>query len=400
LFIASSSARMALVEAFQRELQIQAGIYDVGLEIQPWYHDVAVPGEDILTALTNHCRGNRDDKVKGSDFFAAFLTDDDFRAKGSGEQAGQTVSVPRDNVVFELGLFLGGLGFDLRRCFMLCSVPKSALPSDLDGRTYIRLDKPKGNTPLDYDNAVKSAAATVIRQVYEIKPYTAGGLESITPGELMDRERPTERDGDLQEDGEVLINRAQPIEQSSQDFAALVSKNIRDGITYRYFLHDLKAVNFITRLFHRVVTANPDDDGRPRKEPLSRVELEKHLHERVVRRFSINLLPKQGPIEFCIHNAHTFNGARCYVRDASQNKFVNLCQNQAALEVANRLKELEIESLPPRVFRRTQTFDLYHAEYVQQKTDLWNTIKERFAADWYPDLEATLKKVCFGEDPK
>lgn len=169
LFIASSSSRKALVEAFRRELAAQAEIYGVALEIQPWYRDVARPGEDILTALTNHCRGNADDKINASDFFAAFLTDDDSREKGGAQQASQTAFVPRDNVIFELGFFLGGLGFDLRRCFMLCTVPKTALPSDLEGRTYIKVELQNGNTPSDLDNAVQPAAAIVIRQICELK---------------------------------------------------------------------------------------------------------------------------------------------------------------------------------------------------------------------------------------
>jgi predicted nucleotide-binding protein len=169
LFIASSSSRRGLVEAFRRELAAQADIFGIALDIQPWYRDVARPGEDILTALTNHCRGKADDKINASDFFAAFLTDDDLRRKGGGEKAGQTVSVPRDNVIFELGFFLGGLGFDLRRCFMLCTVPNTALPSDLEGRTYIKVELPEGSSPSDYGDAVQPAAATVIRQIYELK---------------------------------------------------------------------------------------------------------------------------------------------------------------------------------------------------------------------------------------
>lgn len=166
MFIASSSRRKPLVEAFVRELRLQAQIFEVKLEVLPWYRDVAEPGEDILSALTDHCRGNPGSEIAPSDFFAAFLTDDDLRDKGGA--GGPAVSVPRDNVIFELGFFLGGLGFDMRRCFMLCSVPKTSLPSDLEGKTYIQVELPNGDSPSDYDQAVQGAAATVIRRIYKL----------------------------------------------------------------------------------------------------------------------------------------------------------------------------------------------------------------------------------------
>jgi len=166
LFIASSATRKGLAEAFARELQDQAGIYDIALEISLWYRE-AVPGEDILTALTDHCRGNPDAGIEPSDFFAAFLTDDDLRDKGGA--GGARASAPSDNVVFELGFFLGGLGFDLRRCFMLCAVPAAALPSDLAGRTYIPFEFPKGKSPNDYDKVAQPLASTVIRRIAALK---------------------------------------------------------------------------------------------------------------------------------------------------------------------------------------------------------------------------------------
>ena len=404
LFVASSSSRKALVEAFKRELLAQAATFEVGLEIQPWYHDVAKPGSDILTALTNHCRGSRDDQIDASDFFAALLTDDDFQREGNGE-IGQIEPSPRDNVNFELGLFLGGLGFDLRRCFMLCAdVPKTALLSDLEGKTYIKLDKPRGNAPSDYDDAVQSAAAEVIRQIYDIKPHTAGGRESITARELLDREWPENR-GWLLANSEVLVNRSQPMEVSTTDIAAQVDRNIRDGVTYRYFFH-MPDFPTIVRLLHYVVTANPDSNGKPTKKPLSRAALEEHLNERIAPNFSINLLPKQGSLDFCVHNANYYNGSTCYVRDPSTETFVNLCQNLAAENIANKLKVLEKVVAeppltdPPRVFRRTETFDLYDADRTREKTALWDTIKKEFRAEWYPELDPILRKVCFGEDPK
>jgi len=402
LFVASSSAQKKLVDAFERELNSKAKDWDVALEVKPWFReDVAIPGGDILSALADHCRGKRDPRTNGSDFFAAFLTDDDRLERGSGGKAGTVASVPRDNCIFELGLFTGGLGFDLERCFMLCSVARGSLPSDLDGRTYIPFEQPgAGSTPEDYDSAVRPLADTVIRSILRLKPYHAGGLERITTSDLMDRERPMDLNGDLDEDAEVVVNRAQPVEERRSEFAALVRANMRAGITYRYFFHELKEFNntlsLIARLVYRVAAANPDKDGKAGK-PLSRGELDHYLNDVVLRSFCINLLPNQGPIECCVHNARSYNGSKCYVKYPYQDYFVNFCQDAEALHVASKLKGLELECNPPRIFRPTQTFDINHEAHREKKTALWDSLKQEFREYWDKDLETTLKKVCFAE---
>jgi predicted nucleotide-binding protein len=407
LFVASSSAQKRLVDAFQTELDKKAKLWSVPLEVKLWFReDVAVPGGDILTALTDQCRGRREPSVSASDFFAAFLTDDDRLERGGGEKAGTVGGVPRDNCIFELGLFTGGLGFDLERCFMLCSVPRASLPSDLDGRTYIPFELPPvDGKQEDYDSAVHPVADAVLRSILRLKPYHAAGLERITTSDLMERERPSDKNGDLDDDAEVVVNRAQPFEERREDFAALVRSNIRAGITYRYFFHELREKEFantfnsIARLVYRVAAANPDKDGKPGKPP-SRDDLEQSLNEAVLRSFCINLLPNQGPIECCVHNARSYNGSKCYVKYPYQDYFVNFCQDAEALHVATKLKDLEVECNSPRIFRPTQTFDITHEVHKEKKTALLDSMKREFREYWDADLEATLKKVCFGEDPR
>jgi predicted nucleotide-binding protein len=64
-----------------------------------------------------------------SDFAVVVLTPDDVTTK-----RGQTYDVPRDNVLFELGFFMGRLGVE--RTYMVSSrVNSPTLPSDLDGIT-------------------------------------------------------------------------------------------------------------------------------------------------------------------------------------------------------------------------------------------------------------------------
>src|SRR5262249_4808474 len=65
-------------------------------------------------------------------FAILVLTPDDLRFKGSDQR-----HVPRDNVMFELGLFMGSLGRS--RTFAICSdISSLALASDLAGITVAR----------------------------------------------------------------------------------------------------------------------------------------------------------------------------------------------------------------------------------------------------------------------
>lgn len=393
LFVASGS-RNGLVDSFIRELQEQAKPFEFELEVQDWYHN---PSQNMISVLTNQCRGSREGNIAKSDFVAAVFTKNDLLAIG-GHQAAQG-GTPRDHVVFALGLFLGALGFEARRGLMLCSAD-GQLPGEIRGLFTACFDAVSENDPNEFDRAVRKAAGDVIRHIYSLPPVTEEGPEIVTQSEMLDREWTRGERAELQENGEVLVHRAQPVELNTGDNAAAqVDRNIRDGVTYVYFFQERDFKN-IARLLHRVASANPNENGEPIKTPLLPADLETHLREQIVNQLRINVLPKQGSLEFCIHNAHVNDGARCYVRIPSSNEYVRLCQDAKALEVAKKLKELEVANDvdPIRVFRPTQTFDIYEAKYKSQKDALWAAIVREFRAEPNSSLEKTLRKVCFGEE--
>jgi len=398
LFVASSVTQKKLVEALRQELQQQAQGYDLDLAFEPWFRDDAtVPGENTLKALIDHCRGSKETDIEESDFFAAFLTKDETRTLN-----GVPIKVPRDNCIFELGLFMGGLNFDHRRCFML--VDEAALPSDLGGRTPFPFDEPaEGSTPVQYREAVRDLAAKVWNQIYELKHCPRGnlGLEYITSSDLMKRERPISLNGDLDVDGEVLVNRAQPAEEQKEDVATQVSFNIfRAGIRYRYFFHDL-AYGIIARLLYRVVTANPLGNGVSNSGPVPREELLSRL-DTMIERFSINLVPSTGPIEFCAHLNVNTNQANCYLRYPFQDKLIHWCKNQDALHIVKGLTELgfeDVECDPLCVFRKTKQLDINDPMHRDKRSNLWTAIKRAFKdreLEKDRDLEERLSQVCFG----
>jgi steroid delta-isomerase-like uncharacterized protein len=112
VFIASSVEGLEIAEAIEVDLQYFA-------DVTIWDQGVFHLSEGSLAAL--------DEIADQSDFAIAVLTADDMTTK-----RGQTHAVPRDNVIFELGFFMGRLGLD--RTYMVYSRDNPpTLPSDLQG---------------------------------------------------------------------------------------------------------------------------------------------------------------------------------------------------------------------------------------------------------------------------
>jgi predicted nucleotide-binding protein len=114
VFIASSVEGLPIAEAIALDLQFVA-------DATIWDQGVFSLSEGTLPAL--------DAVADQSDFAIVVLTADDMTTK-----RGRTNPVPRDNVLFELGFFMGRLGVE--RTYMVYSRDHSpTLPSDLAGIT-------------------------------------------------------------------------------------------------------------------------------------------------------------------------------------------------------------------------------------------------------------------------
>ena len=122
IFLGSSGKQAKLLQALTR------GLEDVA-EVEPWTTTFN-PGRSTLDRLVELSR-----EVD----FAAFVFAQDDWTSTDASQSGQ--ASPRDNVVFEAGLFGGALG--MRRTFIL-HANDSKLPSDLLGLTTVRYDPATG----------------------------------------------------------------------------------------------------------------------------------------------------------------------------------------------------------------------------------------------------------------
>ena len=118
IFLGSSAEQAELLEA------ITGGLEDL-VKVEPWTTTFN-PGRSTLDRLV---------ELSQQVDFAAFVFAQDDWTKTRASRSGQ--ASPRDNVVFEAGLFGGALG--IRRTFIL-HADGSKLPSDLLGLTSVRYD--------------------------------------------------------------------------------------------------------------------------------------------------------------------------------------------------------------------------------------------------------------------
>jgi hypothetical protein len=125
VFIGSSSEGLSVAQAIQVNL-------DHSCECQIWSQGVFGLSEGPMESLIK--------SLDRFDFAILVLTPDDvvFRR-------GESKPTPRDNVVFELGLFIGGLGRE--RTFMVCERGTDLkLPSDLTGIEPAMYQQPASGT--------------------------------------------------------------------------------------------------------------------------------------------------------------------------------------------------------------------------------------------------------------
>jgi hypothetical protein len=119
VFIGSSEEALEYGKAIKAKLK-----YVASAEI--WNEDIWSPGQAMLENLIG--------RLPRYDFAVLILSAEDITLS-----RGRVTHSPRDNIIFELGLFMGHLGRS--RTFFLCSNrTKLKIPSDLNGIIYLPLE--------------------------------------------------------------------------------------------------------------------------------------------------------------------------------------------------------------------------------------------------------------------
>ena len=160
VFIASSTQAIPYAEALQEALAPNA-------EVTGWTDAVFDPSKFFLETLLERL---------GTTDFAIFV----FHPEDVTRVNGTEYKAVRDNVLFELGLFMGKLGRD--RCFIL--QPQEAeqlrIASDLAGLAAIKFDSKRSDENLVA--AMRAAAGPVRRSLEKLGRTSSTDTSSLPPG--------------------------------------------------------------------------------------------------------------------------------------------------------------------------------------------------------------------------
>jgi|GEM_PF-7091822 len=224
IFIGSSSEHLDVAEAVKAVLEYSS-------ECQVWTQGLFDLTHSTLESLTS--------KLKDFDFAILILTPDDITvSRGTKKYS------PRDNVLFELGLFMGALGRN-NVFIVMDREAKIKLPSDLDGLTLATYSKPnKGN----WQTALGTACSAINDQIKK----TLGSKkkeDNISHIDLANLQRGKNLKN-------VWVYAPLPWEEIDSDggdiLAYQVFENLFSGIKYTYFVESSEGIERITDLIKKL----------------------------------------------------------------------------------------------------------------------------------------------------
>ncbi len=392
VFIASAgSAKKLAIELKKAMESIEKKDAEDVWEIVPWFDETSPLrlqyGLSILEGLIKEC--------KRTDLAVILMTEDDLKVSDD-----KMAMVPRDNCIFEAGLFMGGLGLQRDRSVILTSVEKSNLPVDLQSVHYIRIDKRKLEDDAGLKQAAEDHANDLYRHAKELKtPPKRPVLPIYTPEQLIELEKPESKGGDIVATSKlgVVVNTVQPVE-TNVSLAKRVVENMDAGIEYYYFFRaETLRMPAVAQLIQALVLAmlGESDDLSEDKRILA---IKKHAEneaivsavKKIQNKLFIHLLPKERiPLYFCVHNALVTSRARCYLRyPGSQDFFIPWAENETAYAVAEDLLKLRGRTRERCIFYPTEYFDIYASkrEEMELKESIENDLREQFNDNVYEKI--------------
>ncbi|MCX7004771.1 MAG: nucleotide-binding protein [bacterium] len=393
IFIASSSRAQFLAQKLydaiidRVQLINSADYQKKTIVVAPvrWWKVPHHPGKATLTMLIDEC--------KKCDFAAILLTQDDITLKI--EKATEFLQ-PRDNCVFEAGLFTGALSLDPQRTFLLTSVEAEALPTDLSGIAHLKIEECGDNV----DSTIERAANNIVYNMGALGPNRRGEIPLVAQHELMAIERLEAHEGGLIPASRIVVHTKQPLENLDVAFANRVIKNIVDDIKYRYFFQaEEGSRSIIVQLIWTLAVCGID--GQTIFEKRSKIEQDPQMVrdnlKSISGNFNIHFVNDEPKFEVCIHNSELNQKAVCYLRIPNSNpvQFVELCQGEAAKGIASSFLLLRLKGVTNGIFRSTVDFNFNkltekQAEYVRLlRLDITKRFPENIVAD--------VLGFCFGK---
>src|SRR2546421_6490132 len=261
IFFASTALAKPLALALSGLLRDRMGTL---LDARLWWKTIE-PGNNTLPALIDQC--------KEADFAVVLLTPDDILMIQD-----ERYRTPRDNCVFEAGLFTGALGANPKRCFLLISSDETKLPSDLNGvvhkkfiineevsenlRKAAEANAEQVTLPGDVRASLDSVAEAIVIQVQKYDAFMKleddVALPSLSKERLIEYECGQTGLCRVRDRSRVLVISDEPLELANA-FAVPVLSNMRRGIRYDYVFHDsVKTAEKIIALVKSLAMAGID----------------------------------------------------------------------------------------------------------------------------------------------
>ena len=348
-------------------------------------------------------------KTRECDFAVILLTKDDITFEEN--DGGKREIVPRDNCVFEAGLFTGALGPDFKRCFLLSSVEQTALPTDLQGLVYIKISEYNGkNNNQEAKDSLEEAANAIGIAISDFKDnpglHVNRGLKRplISASKLQELESLKSRGGNLIKGSTVVFVRSpQPLEVE-EEFAKQVITNMVNGpITYKYvFDKDKNTLGVIADLIAELVgvtTIKINKKGvdiDTQRAPSDNIKT-------IQNQLRIYFLPDKPGIHYCIHNANRDPNAICYLKcpdsdNGTNTLFIEWCRDDKAIQISQEVGRLCIDppKLVKRVFNSSIHCDLYDDKNQDFLSDLGTELDEKLTP--YGLAFTQIKSIFFGKN--
>ena len=155
LFLASSSIYPNYSLAFKNALNESLEQYNLDVRCVWWKdEEVFQPNFGYLEILDNLCPA----------YAVALVTPDD-----TAEIKGKSYIIPRDNVIFEYGLFLGKLGRKKSFLVMPDNTPDLQIMSDLHGVTTIKYSFSPTANVVQAGRDLTSAVSKIVTPIYKME---------------------------------------------------------------------------------------------------------------------------------------------------------------------------------------------------------------------------------------
>ncbi|MBN1603838.1 MAG: nucleotide-binding protein [Chitinispirillaceae bacterium] len=378
IFIGSSARAYELVKWLAEQIRS----HDFAVPIE-WKSGGFAPSKSTLDNLLEQCRT--------CDFAVIFFTrdDDKFAKQLIDSNPTQIFKGPRDNTIFEAGLFVGALGLAPERCILVSTVLESTLPSDIRGVTYIPIDEPPPAEPpnnrIPEDWCMEHLQQVLQSVILSVKQYgellNRPVLKVLTKSQLAERQQVGKNC--LEKYDKVVITSSEPEECCDYILAKSVCRNIKKHVYYDYhflfsnqnrenvasqwidLIRILLAMILILDKEYTEGDLKKDSDindiinGCMEKDEKAVDDAINTLKDQL--RFFIHKDDQPFPVRVTVHNYSSNDKAVCYLR---KNDYYVEWFNHNEAQMPIRLLG-KLERVDDRVFQNSEKFKLFPEEYSQ-----------------------------------